>query len=652
MRSSAARAHTSWQRRMIHPVNPLRLLLFGFPVATDELEHTRLRKLVALPVFASDAISSSAYATQEILLVLGAAGLSATHPDLYTQLPILITLAIIVLLSVVVLSYWQTIFAYPSGGGSYIVSRENLGPMFGLVAAGALLTDYVLTVAVSIASGVQNLLGTPVMQFAADHAVGVCVIFIAILCLANLRGLRESGTVFAVPTYLFIAAASAMIFMGLLGPHFGIRLHSSAVTRSLPPGAYHPVVHLSGGMLLFLALKAFASGCSAMTGTEAVSNGIPAFRRPECRNAAMTLVAMAMILSGLFLGVTLLAVRLGVVYGHHGHYTSPAVIDQLARAVFGRGSAMYYMMQFATAGILILAANTSFADFPRLAAILSRDRYMPRQLSNQGDKLVFSNGIVLLAILAMGLIVAFHGSVDRLIPLYAVGVFTAFTLSQAGMVRHWLKVRGPGWIVKCTVNGLGAACTAIVLGVIATEKFHEGAWIVIILVSILVAMFTSIRRHYEFVRRSLSIADGAPTRPRKANTVLVLVPSLHRGIFPALDYARGISPDCRAIHIEIDPNEVRRLIADWERNVGDDVPLVILPSPYRSLIGPLMAYLDEVQRERPDHVVTVVLPEFVSTKWWHSLLHNANGPLLKLYLSQRPGVVLTNVRYFLGQADT
>ncbi len=277
---------------------------------------------------------------------------------------------------------------------------------------------------------------------------------------------------------------------------------------------------------------------------------------------------------------------------------------------------------------------------------------MPRQLSNQGDKLVFSNGIVLLAILAMALIVAFHGSVDRLIPLYALGVFTAFTLSQGGMVRHWLKVRGPVWIVKCAVNGLGAACTAIVLGVIATEKFHEGAWIVIVLVSILVAMFTSIRRHYEFVRRNLSIADGAPTRPRKANTVLVLVPSLHRGIFPALDYARGISPDCRAIHIEIDPNEVRRLIADWERNVGDDVPLVILPSPYRSLIGPLMAYLDEVQRERPDHVVTVVLPEFVSTKWWRSLLHNANGPLLKLYLSQRPGVVLTNVRYFLGQAET
>ncbi len=341
MRSSAAQAHTSRQRRMIHPVNPLRLLLFGFPVATDQQEHTRLRKLVALPVFASDAISSSAYATQEILLVLGTAGLWATHPDLYARLPILITLAIIALLGVVVLSYWQTIFAYPSGGGSYIVSSENLGPMLGLVAAGALLTDYVLTVAVSVASGVQNLLGTPVMQFAANHPAGVCVILIAIVCLANLRGLRESGTVFAVPTYLFISAASAMIVMGFLGPHFGIRLHSSAVTRSLPPGAYHPVAHLSSTMLLFLALKAFASGCSAMTGTEAVSNGIPAFRRPECRNAAMTLVAMAIILSGLFLGITLLAVRLGVVYGHHGHDTPPAVIDQLARAVFGRGSAMY-----------------------------------------------------------------------------------------------------------------------------------------------------------------------------------------------------------------------------------------------------------------------------------------------------------------------
>ncbi len=656
-------------RRDIHPINPLRLFLFGRPVATEKAEHNRLRKLIALPIFASDAISSSAYATQEILLVLGAAGLWATQAQLYRALPLDITLGIVALMSVVVASYWQTIYAYPSGGGSYVVSKENIGALPGLIAGAALLIDYVLTVAVSIASGVQNILGTPALHIIANRQVAVGIVLIVFLCYANLRGLRETGSFFAVPTYLFVTMAGTMILLGLFGPTFGYKLHLDSVNRTLPAEAYHTATGLAGFALIALVLKAFASGCAAMTGTEAIANCVPEFRKPVSPNAAKTLVMMAVILSGLFIGITALAVKVGVVYGHHGDYTSPPVIDQLSSTVFGRGSVPYYITQIATMTLLIFAANTSFAGFPRLAAILSRDKYMPRQLSNQGDKLVFSNGIVVLALAAIVLIMLFHGSVDRLIPLYAVGVFTAFTLSQAGMVRHWLSVRGPKWAVKAAINGFGAACTGVVLLIIVMEKFHAGAWIVVFVIAGLVFIFRAIHRHYEFVRSRLSILNGPPVRrtfsgpeppsrqsgdaakAHKPNTVLVLLPSLHRGVFPALEYARGISYDCRAIHIEIDPNEVPRLIREWEEHVGEEIPLVILPSPYRSFIGPLMAYLDEVQKERDDHLVTVVLPEFVSTKWWHGLLHNANGPLVKMYLGQRPGVVIVNVRYFLSEQD-
>jgi len=596
-------------------------------------------------------------------------GSRATHVHLYKALPLDITVAIVALLAIVVVSYWQTIYAYPSGGGSYIVSKQNLGASPGLVAGAALLIGYVVTVAVSIASGVQNILGTPALHALAEHQVGVGVALIVALCIANLRGLTETGAVFAVPTYLFVAVATLMIALGLLGPSVGHDLHLQNVNRTLPPGTYHTTDSVAGLALLALVLKAFATGCSAMTGTEAIANCVPEFREPKSSNAARTLVMMAVILSGLFLGITALAVKLGVVYGHHGHYTSPAVIDQLSSTVFGRGSVLYYVMQIATMMLLVFAANTSFAGFPRLAAILSRDRFVPRQLANQGDKLVFSNGIVLLSLAAIVLIIAFRGSVDRLIPLYAFGVFTAFTLSQAGMVRHWITKRGPRWVAKAAINGLGAVATAAVLLIVAVEKFTAGAWIVIVATVALVVMFRAIYRHYDFVRSRLSIGAGVPfrrpstpdARPDRSpapsagghrpNTVLVLVPSLHRGVYPALEYAMSISRDCRAIHIEIDPSEVPRLVREWEVNVGEEIPLVILPSPFRSFIGPLMGYLDQVQRERANHIVTVVLPEFVSTKWWHGFLHNANGPLVKYYLSQRPGVVIANVRYFLGEPD-
>lgn len=658
----AERGSDRGHRGLLH-VNPLRVLLFGRPIPTERQEHARLRKLLALPVFSSDAISSVAYATQEILYVLGAAGLwHLAHAADYRRYTLGITAAIITLLAVVVTSYRQTIFAYPSGGGSYIVSRDNLGRAAGLVAAAALLIDYVLTVAVSIASGVQNIVTTP---FAAglglsSHSVSLCVLLIALIAYANLRGLRESGTIFAIPTYLFVATTMLLIGLGLLGPALGWTLDMGGLNaeyeRALASGPdAGPTAGLAGLALLGLLLHAFANGCTAMTGTEAVSNGIPAFRRPESRNAAMTLVAMAVILAVLFIGIALLATRLHVVYLHYGHHTSPAVIEQISGAVFGRSGAtwrvaLYYTMQISTMLVLVVAANTAFADFPRLAAILSRDRFLPRQLGNVGDKFVFSNGIVLLGLCAIALVIAMRASVEHLIPLYAVGVFTAFTLSQSGMVRHWCRVRGPGWHGKAGLNGFGAACTAIVLSIIAWVKFAEGAWVVVVVAAVVVALFTAISRHYERLRRSLSIAGYAPDSTPFSNTVLLLVPTLHRGVFPALNYARSLSPDCRAIHVETDPEGTPRLRREWEQYVGEEPPLVILPSPYRSLIGPLVSYLREVQAERANHTVTVVVPEFAPGRWWHAFLHNANGLLVKYYVGGMPGVVVSNVRYFLMDA--
>lgn len=650
------------KRREIYDVNPIRRLLFGHPVATEHQEHTKLPKILALPTFSSDAISSVAYATQQILLALGGAGLWVMEQRVtYARLTMGVTLAIVVLLAVVVASYWQTIFAYPSGGGSYIVSKENLGVGWGLVAAAALLLDYILTVAVSIASGVQNFLATPLMAPFQKELVLVCILCVVLITFANLRGLKESGALFALPTYSFIFMGLVLIILGITGLTLGWwRIFPQAVNQTME-SRFTPASALSRTALIFVVLRAFANGCSAMTGTEAVSNGIPAFQKPESRNAAITLTWMGIILGTLLTGISWLAAQLHVVYWETAQRTAPPVIDQLSAAIFGKpgtglpiGSVragLYYAMQFSTLAILVVAAQTSFADFPRLSAILARDRFAPRQLANQGDKLVFSNGILVLGTSAVILLAAFHGSVDRLIPLYAVGVFTAFTLSQSGMVVHWRRLKGPNWRLKMVINGIGAAATFIVLANIIIEKAPEGAWIVIVVAAILIATFVGIHRHYEYIRKKLSLVGYKPDPVPFSNTVLLLVPSLHRGIFPALEYARSISPDCRAIHIEIDPENTPRLLQEWEQYVGEDIPLVILPSPYRSVIGPLMAYLEEVQRERPHHVVTVVVPEFVSNRWWHSFLHNANGLLVKLYLMGRPGVIVANVRYFLDPAQ-
>ena len=641
-----------------HDISLLRRLMFGRPIETEHQEKELLPKFLALPVFSSDAISSVAYASQQILLVLGAAGLwTAAHQGLYTALTMGITFAIVGLLVIVTSSYWQTIFGYPSGGGSYIVSKDNLGVIPGLIAGSALLIDYVLTVAVSIASGVQNLLATPfVAQYHLD-LTAVCVLCVAIITFLNLRGMKESGAVFAVPTYSFIVMACLMIFLGTAGPLFGWHIYAETVNQSVP-AASQTATLTSFGMLAVLAvgLRAFANGCSAMTGTEAVSNGIPAFRKPASLNAALTLVMMSCILGSLFLGISHLAMSLHVVYWEHNHMTSAPVIDQLSGAIFGRNATgirmvLYYTMQISTMLILVVAANTSFADFPRLASIMARDRFLPRQLSTVGDKLVFSNGIALLGLLAMLLLIKFHGSVDRLIPLYAVGVFTAFTLSQSGMVRHWHKLKTRGWHWRAIVNGIGAVFTGIVMSTIIYEKFLEGAYIVVFLVAILVVTFLTINSHYEFLRRKLTIINWTPTKHAFSNTVLVLVPSLHRGMFPTLEYAQSIAPDCRAIHIEIDPNESARLKREWEQYVGEDLPLVIVPSLYRSLIAPVLVYLDEVRHERPDNIVTVVLTEFVPEGRWHAFLHkflhSRSGPMLRYYLMRRHGVIVTNVRYYV-----
>ena len=622
------------QERLMNQ-GPLRKLLLGKAIASAHHEHTLLPKILALPVFASDAISSCIYAPQEILLALSAAGGLALGYTLH------VSIAIVVLLAVVAVSYRQTLYAYPSGGGSYIVAKDNLGVRWGLIAAAALLIDYILTVATSIASGVQNMVSIPIFNHLKGHEVAVCVGFIAILMLLNLRGLKESGVVFSIPTYLFVVSACALVVFGLAGPHFGWVLNQ-------PEAPQHPLEATKMvGIALFL--NAFARGCSALTGTEAISNGVPAFQKPQSRNASITLAWMAVILGVLFLGISVLATKVGIVYVEG----SEPVIDQVNSVVFGKGSFFYYVLQLSTVAILVLAANTSFADFPRLSAVLASDGFLPRPLMNLGDKLTFSNGIALLGLFSAALVVIFGGNTDRLIPLYAIGVFIAFTMSQAGMVVRWNRLRGPGWQIKAVVNGLGALATLTVTATMAYEKIvmdlwtnggREFAWIVAVLIAIMYSAFRRIRLHYSVLDAVTSVEQYRP-RPQGPHVVLLLVARINRGVLEAIDYCRRISDDVRGVHVGTKASDTERLRSDWQQWAGD-LPLILLESPYRSIITPLLTYLEEVDQGNPDGYITVVVAESVTSKWWHNLLHSQSAAFIKLYLLQRRNVAVTNLRYF------
>ena len=585
--------------------------IIGPPLPTGELGHKRLNKIRALAAFSPDALSSIAYANQEIYLALiaaGAAGLALSFP---------IGLAITGLLVIVALSYFQTIHAYPSGGGSYTVARENLGTLPGLVAAAALSVDYMLTAAVSLTAGVEAIASAfPAIW---DYRVPVALLLLLIIMLANLRGLKETGTLLAVPVYLFLATYLPMLAYG------GMRLALDGGTplTEVAPQPIHPLT-------IFLLMRAFATGTTALTGIEAISNGVPAFKPPQSRNAGRTLIVMALLMGILFLGSIGLTQYLGVVAG-----PQETILSALARRLLGRGPA-YLLVQVSTMLILAVAANTSFAGFPRLAAILAADGFLPRQFSNLGDRLVFANGILSLAFAAGGLIVLFRGDTHALIPLFAVGVFLAFTLSQTGMVLHWWRERGQRWHIKAIINGLGALTTLITLLVVAISKFIEGAWITILLLPLIVIVFRRIQGHYQEVARELSLRGVPPSiRPAPPPRVVIPISGVHRGIIDAMAFAQAISEHVTAVYVELDPGSGNKVRARWER-WWPDVPLVIVPSPYRSIIHPLLDFLDETDRIHNDgQLATVVLPEFIPAHWWQTLLHNQTAWMLKAALLYR-----------------
>ncbi len=631
----------------------LRHLLFGRALPSSGAIHQKLPVFLALPIFSSDALSSNAYATEAILSVLLAT--TVATGALHFALPIAIGISL--LLGIVVLSYRQVIFAYPNGGGAYPVSRDNLGVTASLVAAASLLVDYILTVATSVAAGVAAII-TAVPGLHA-HIVPMCIAGILLVTLLNLRGVREAGWAFAGPSYLFIFAILATIAAGLIG----MAVHAPHITEAARLGQSYAAAQAGVGTVgIYLLLQAFSQGCTALTGVEAISNTTPLFQEPRDKNAAATTVWMGVLAVAMFAGLTLLTVKFGI----HAHLdaTQPdyqSVVGQVAATAWPQSlHFMFYVVQYATAAILIIAANAAFAGFPQLASMLARDSFLPRQLGNIGDRLSYSNGIILLAIAAIALVAAFHGIVDALLSLYAIGVFTSFTLAQIGMVRHWLRERHPGWQTSLFFNALGAVATGAVTAIIGVSKFadgaeigfavgpyhpHYGAWIVIVLVPLMVMLFLRINSHYKEMGEELSINNLEVVAP-KHNTVLVLVPRMHRGIVEALNYARLTSDDVRAVYIETEPDRTPMLKKNWQA-YGTDIPLVIMESPYRSLIGPLLRYIDAVQKERSDDIVTIVLPELVSRKLWHTLLHNQAGPLLKLALLNRRDVIVTNVRYFL-----
>ena len=604
--------------------------MIGAPLSTAAAAHERLTKVKALAVLSSDALSSVAYATEEILRVLLLAGLAA----LSLSLPI--GAAIVVLLVVVGVSYRQTIKAYPQGGGAYIVAKDNLGELPALTAGGALLIDYILTVAVSIAAAVAALVSAvPDLR---DHRVAIGIGFIALVTVLNLRGIRESGSIFAVPTYLFLVGIFAMLAIGFArNAVAGFPVHE-------PSGE---AAAATGTLGLFLILRAFSSGCAALTGVEAISDGVPAFQPPEWKNARTTLTAMIAILATTFGGITFLAHQYGALPMEATDPAYETVVSQIARAVLWGESPAYYYIQFATMAILVLAANTAYSDFPRLSYFLARDRYLPRQFTFRGDRLAFSTGIVVLGLFSAAVLGLFRGETERLIPLYAVGVFTSFTLSQGGMVVRWRRLKEPGWQLGLAINLAGAVATGVVAVVIAATKFTHGAWIVIVLIPILIMGMLTIHRHYQ--RAASELAAETPLDPRAIlHTVIVPIAAVNGIARQTLAYARSISANVTAVHVAEDEAGVEAMREAWGR-LGTDIRLVIIESPYRSLVGPLLAYLDEVDGQRPDDTLTVILPEYIARHWWEQLLHNQTALRIKAALLFRPGTVVTSVPYHLGR---
>jgi amino acid transporter len=637
---------TTIQRRTarLRPPGFWRAWLIGRPLPTEAAPHQTIGKAIGLAIFASDALSSTAYATQEILIILAAAGMGAFG----YAFPI--ALAIVGLLAVVTLSYQQTIHAYPGGGGAYIVARDNLGEVAAQTAGAALLVDYILTVAVSVSSGVAQIASAypAVFPFRVMIAVGL----VLVIMLVNLRGVKESGAVFALPTYFFLGMMFLTVGVGLLRS-----LTGTPGTVLAPPAL--EAAHAAEAITPFLILHAFSSGTTALTGVEAISNGITAFNEPRSHNAGVTLLWMSGILGTLFLGITFLAHQIVAVPSE-----AETVISQLARTVFSGRGILYLATIAATTIILVMAANTSFADFPRLSALHAGDGFLPRQLLYRGSRLVYSRGIIALAVIASLLIILFRASVTALIPLYAIGVFLSFTLSQAGMARRWWKIghlapgqevreQGstlryqPAWRLRLAINGLGAVCTAIVMLVFAVTKFEEGAWIVLVLTPILVAIFFAIHRHYRALARQLSLEQERQPRHSSRHCVILPVGGVHRGTRAALDYARTLSDDVTAVHVSLDPAEAERVRQRWEE-WGDGIRLVILDSPYRELVEPLLHYIEEVAAYRqPNELVTVVVPQFVPRSWWHNFLHNQTAVWLRLALLLKPGIVVTDVPFHI-----
>ncbi len=602
----------------------LKHAVFGKPIATKHAHTERLPKRVALPVFASDALSSVAYATEEIMLTMakfGGIALVAVTVDF--------ALAISMLIFLVAISYSQTIHAYPQGGGSYTVSKENLGTFWGELAGASLLIDYVLTVAVSVSAGVLAIVSlAPSTQ---PYIVPMGIAAVVVIATANLRGARESGALFSVPTYVFIGLVGAMIVAGMMLPG-----------TPMPPEIAEAKPPSNPALFVLLILKAFSSGCTALTGIEAISNGTQAFREPVSKNASTVLFVMAGILSALFLGISHLASKFHTLPMEIGESGFKTVTAQIAAATYGEGP-MFWAIQVFTAAILLLAANTAYADFPRLASLIARDGYLPRQLASVGDRLVYQNGIIALTIIAILLIVGFQGDTHKLIPLYAIGVFLSFTLSQAGMVRYAITHRTGRF--GMVVSAIGAVVTGVVLCVVAYSKWGDGAYIVPFALVGVMLMFTGIKRHYTYLAKALSV--GPEDRPLALDTTaLLLIPRMHRGVLQAIAYAQSQTKDVRALHVSLDRASTDHLKQEWAK-FGADMPLVILESPYRSLMDPLIEYIDEALAEKPEMMITVIVPQAVPKRWWQGLLHSNAAVALKLALAGRKNVVVTNVRYFL-----